>query len=73
MKDLVGGGEKGYQFGGRKGASGAVTRWPFWSLQRPLKGPCSFSWWRPVSASAETPLGAERRFKVGVGLGASPG
>ena len=23
----VGGGEKGYQFGGRKGASGAVTLW----------------------------------------------
>jgi hypothetical protein len=52
----VGGGEKGYQFGGRKGASAAVTLWPFWPLQRPLNGLCSFSWWSPgwlpVSASA---------------------
>jgi hypothetical protein len=30
----VGGGEKGGHFGGRKGASGAVTLWPFWPLQR---------------------------------------
>lgn len=64
----VGGGEKGYQFGGRKGASGVVTLWPFWPRQRPLKGLCSFSWWSPVwppvFASAQTPLGAEPRLKV---------
>jgi hypothetical protein len=27
-QDVVGGGEKGYQFGGRDGARGGVTLWP---------------------------------------------
>src|SRR5438067_1356532 len=44
----VGGGEKGGQFGGGEGASGAVTLWPFWPLQCPSRGLCSFSEWGPV-------------------------
>ncbi|MEO7652203.1 MAG: hypothetical protein ABIZ80_17200 [Bryobacteraceae bacterium] len=32
---FVGGGEKGYQFGGRKGASGAVTRWTTTARSKP--------------------------------------
>jgi hypothetical protein len=36
----VGGGEKGCQFGGRKGASCEVTVWPFLLVLRPRYGAC---------------------------------
>jgi carbohydrate-selective porin OprB len=35
---VVGGGEKGRQFGGRKGAGGGVTLWPFLLVVRPRYG-----------------------------------
>ena len=38
IRPFVGGGEKGCQFGGRKGASCGVTRWPFLLVLRaPLR------------------------------------
>jgi hypothetical protein len=48
----VGGGEKGYQFGGRKGASCVVTLWPcLLVLQPPLQRLFSGSQFVPVSGN----------------------